>query len=440
MFRYLIRPECLFLIGTLQAFIPYVVWHFSDLNPSYRYQVSYIPIVIYSLGYVSFFLGTRTSSTRRVFPRFTCLGSLNTIHLLWARLLVSVIAVIAIIGVIRVYGCVPFLAFLSGKASVLDTDSSIAEGSTLGQMAFLNVTLFLLAACVLLTLLVRLQKGQRSLLSWQLLLPVAILIVGSTMSGKRQSIVLMAVFISTGLIVYSNNAISFLLDGFHIRTFLGRAITYVAALIATLFLFNYVGTLRSERDASLGISEAVSYLEQPQINLEYQCELAGFGPGDFAPAAILATLLPRRCDQYFPDLAIFQYYRPPRLEPTSPTGFYGELHWYIGMPGVLLFPFVTGWACRYCYAKAFHSIFFLFCYCQISWALLSCHSFNLFLHLVFVPLPILAFSLLAYVLRSQKLHALASATFIVNHKSPIRSLQPGDRNPWSSQAPMGGHP
>ena len=424
MLRQLIRPEYLFLIGTLQAILPYVLWHFSGENSSYYYRISYIPIIIYTLGYLAFYLGVGMVPLPRTTPRFSCLDSLNQKSLFWTRLTLSVMAVFAIYGIIQVYGSIPFLAFLSGETNVRDTDDMIAVGSTLGQMAMLNITLYMLAACVLLTLLVRLRNGCRSLLAWQILLPLGILVVGSTMSGKRQGLVIIAVFISTGLIVYSKDSFSFLLKGLYIQSFFGRVVVYTTTLIVALVTFNYVGMLRSEREINLGIDEAVRYLELPLINLEYQCELANFGPGEYAPAGILRNLLPKRWNQLFPDWDMFQHAPPLRLEPTSPTGFYGELHWYTGMPGVLLFPFFAGWLCRYCYSKAFGSLFFLFCYCQMSWPLLSCHSYNHFLNLPYIPLPIIAFFFLAYWLQPRGIDAHAPVASMANTK-PRLQLQPG---------------
>ena len=288
-------------MGTLQALIPYALWQHSGLNESYDYRVCYLPVAIYALGYLAFLLGTRMVRLPRKLPQLTCLDMIHLPNLDWATLLLSIIAVLEIIGLTRVYGFVPFLAFFSGEADVLIADDMLDERSALGQAALLHLTLGLLTACVLLKLLLQLRSRQGSLLSWQFLLPFSILGAGYLVGGKRQGVVMAGVFIATGLLMYSKQAIFFILEGLQIRSFLGRFVACAGAFVVALVLFNYIGMLRSSRDTNLGIEEAVSYLQFPLINLEYQCELAGWGPGDPRPVALFSNLLPKRWDRFFPD-------------------------------------------------------------------------------------------------------------------------------------------
>ncbi len=69
MWRRFFTPEILFLFGTLQALFPYVLWYFLGSNTNYHYEITYLPVVIWTVGYGFFWLGTKVTRIIRLAGR-----------------------------------------------------------------------------------------------------------------------------------------------------------------------------------------------------------------------------------------------------------------------------------------------------------------------------------------------------------------------------------
>jgi hypothetical protein len=238
------------------------------------------------------------------------------------------------------------------------------------------------------------------------------------------------VFLLTAILLASPSVISRILVRFHLRTFTSRLLLGATAMLVGLLFFEYVGAVRSDRDFEFGFNESLRYLELPLINLEYQCDIADFGPRDYLPTAPLRSLFPRRMELLFPQ-AFAPFDRPPRLEPTATAGFYGELQWFMGLPGCLATAFAVGGLAKFLYNRSSSSPLAFLCYCQISWPLFSCHSYNHFCNLVFVPLPLLAHVVLVLFLKPLR---DKSGLPMSKSPAPAKSLRLGALPPRLSRA------
>src|SRR4030066_1132607 len=59
--RSLVKPEFLFLLGAVQANLPYLLWWFGYPIPRvymFRFDITYRPLFLWILGYLAFCLGT----------------------------------------------------------------------------------------------------------------------------------------------------------------------------------------------------------------------------------------------------------------------------------------------------------------------------------------------------------------------------------------------
>lgn len=397
--RRFFAPEILFLLGTLQAVFPYLFWVGEGSSLNYIFEMTWGPGIIYLIGLFSFLIGARLAGRIQVKSehRFFYLDSLRSGKLFLVNVTLCGLLVVQIVQLTRVYGTIPLLAFISGDLDINDANESL-EGSALGQMALLQLTLLMLNAIVTLIILKRLRNHSFRPFSLDLLLPAALLVVGFTMGGKRQGLFMAIFFAFTALVLHGSELVNRLLAKLMIRGWAMRTGVYVCAPLIALCFFQFLGMARSGRSATLGLRESFFYLELPLINLEYQYELIGLGPDTFAPQGLLKSLVPRRIQEnLIGDGATFDW--PLKLEPTASAGFYGDLHWHTGLLGICLFTCFAGWISRFCYERAQTSLAALLCYCQIVWTLLSCHSYNHFLNLVFIPLPAICYILLATVIR-----------------------------------------
>src|SRR5260370_39283771 len=123
MWRRMASPECLFLAGTILSLLPYVHWRFEGLNHSYVYTTTYIPVVIWSMGYASFWLGARVkkmvSGANGASP-VTC--NVKNRELLLASFLAATF--VQIVALIYVYEGIPLLEYIGGASDVQQSDDA----------------------------------------------------------------------------------------------------------------------------------------------------------------------------------------------------------------------------------------------------------------------------------------------------------------------------
>src|ERR1017187_6529996 len=143
----LFSPRVLFLLGTLQALTPYLWWYLEGTNPHYRFQITYIPLLVWVVGYLCFCIGTFFATRARP-------GRIQDdgLSLRRARIYTSLLLVVAlgeVLAVIRAYGTVPIFAYLSGQATVNEVDASNWWQMKYGQLGALQLTLYFLNGLLL---------------------------------------------------------------------------------------------------------------------------------------------------------------------------------------------------------------------------------------------------------------------------------------------------
>lgn len=187
----LFRPDVLFLIGALQAIIPSLLLVGTGVNAGYRSGVLYGPVIIWVLGYISFWAGTRLVRRGKPHTRYPAIPlSLGVIKL--GLVMLSLVCLIEIYGATKVYGGIPLLAFASGQMDASDTNL-LETQSGFGQLGALTLTVSLLTALVFI-LIMKARRAGVSAVPW---IGSALLIdIFATMiNGKRQGMLMTVMFI-----------------------------------------------------------------------------------------------------------------------------------------------------------------------------------------------------------------------------------------------------
>jgi oligosaccharide repeat unit polymerase len=385
MWKKLFTPEILFCLGTIQALLPYVIWHLFGANTSYNYEITYLPVVIWVVGYIAFWVGTKL--VRPDLSSDVCSIKLSLSGTKVATWVTISLVILQIMQSLKVYGVLPIYGYLTGTANVLEINE-FQRDSGFGQFGFLTASLFFLNG-LLLILLIKGMEAQRQP-KFIFLIAFGVEVFGSLIAGKRQGLLICLTFLACGLSLYFNNPLKPILNllnlpsGKSIRIFI-----YAATVSGLVGLMGWFSSLRIGSGVEIsGISEILNYLQYPLINLEAQCAEIGLNPDHFNFFYPLLTLLPYKSYEVMaPALSEL----PMRLEPTIGAGFYGNIHWGLGLLGIIIYALLFGWLSKYCYRKAAHQLTYLLIYCQIAWTLLSAHTYNHFFTLIFLPVPALLF-------------------------------------------------
>jgi oligosaccharide repeat unit polymerase len=383
----LFRPDVLFLIGALQAIIPSLLLVGTGVNAGYRSGVLYGPVIIWVLGYISFWAGTRLVRRGKPHTRYPAIPlSLGVIKL--GLVMLSLVCLIEIYGATKVYGGIPLLAFASGQMDASDTNL-LETQSGFGQLGALTLTVSLLTALVFI-LIMKARRAGVSAVPW---IGSALLIdIFATMiNGKRQGMLMTVMFI------VCCSTVAFGSPSAAIESFLpwnpGRKTKLIFGAAVCVFVLNAISGLAAIR--SLGamnfsaVDNLLLYYGFPVMNMEEQCRVAdGLGPMEFKPLGIVKTLLPAKSIDRDSTLLGAD---PPRIEVTSPSGFYERIQWDTGPFGIVLFSLCCGAFCQTVYYRAFLGYGSLLAYGLIAWALFSAPLYNHFLNLLYFPLPALIF-------------------------------------------------
>jgi oligosaccharide repeat unit polymerase len=381
MWKTLFAPEVLFLIGGVQSLLPYIVWFFNGLNKSYAYTTTYIPITIWMTGYLSFWIGARSiKSAQPIQTDFLKIVKWDKFNFILG--LTFGLICIAILQAIEVYGGIPLLQYAS-EASNVSNVNDLQNNASAGQFGLLLSLLLFLNALILMFIIRSFESGKKHTLIFILLALTEIF--GGLMAGKRQALLITTTFVICGLSLRYNNPFRPILDIVNIpNTRLTKLLIPIAISSSLIWIMGSMIALRTGNAATSGTDEILTYLELPLINLESQCEKIGFGLEQNNFIYPLVTLLPYGLIQgVMLSVKDIPYYP----EPTASTGFYGTLHWGYGIYGTIVFSFIIGLTCKHLYNKSASSIFHFLAYCQICWTLISAHSYNHFLTLMFIPVP-----------------------------------------------------
>ncbi len=397
MWRRLFQPEVLFLLGTLQGLSPYLFMLSGAVPASIMLMVSYYPLAIWVVGYLSFWLGTRLVPSRSPFPTVQELQiSLQTLKFVLGLLCVA--SLLEMVGLARLYGGIPLLMFASGAASVNDTNNA-QTASGFGQVGATLLTLDLLVSALILFLIKCRQTNQKRALIVRWLLvagPVAFTLC--VFNGKRQGLFMYALIVAASSVISFGSPFDIFCNA-RKKPFrrINTALLAIGILLLVLPAISGFANLRNNgRVTGSGLEELESYYLYPMMNLALQCtEADGFGPYRFDPRGVFTPLLPSK-------LVVsqeFLYSAIPKVEITSPSGFYERLHWYTGLCGIVLFPLVCGVSCQYMYNVAHRRYAALLTYGFIAWALFSAPIYNHFVNLLFLPLPAALFWIASFAYR-----------------------------------------
>jgi oligosaccharide repeat unit polymerase len=381
------------------AFPPESVFAFAGI-------LNYLPVVIWTLGYAAFVLGTMTSGNALAKPAYELKHTQTRVRYITAGVIVLVL--VQLVGLTRVYGTLPLFSYVrqDGKLDITKA-VKLQEDSAVGQVGMLHLTLFCLNALVLIQFIINLETGRKA---WLLLvLAMAVMLLGNLSNGKRQGLFRALVFFCCGLSIYSNALIESI----------GRALPIprnrLVAAGATLFLIagfvgltGYIAFARNQgkfqRDT---LTEIVAYQEFPLINFEHQCEEVGFGPYRFDLLYSFQRLIPFK---WIEATGIARMKHPLHPIPSSPAGLYEDIQWSTGLWGVLGFSFLLGAALQWLYSQALRHVVCLLIYSQCAFALLVAHSFNEFLIVTYDPAPFVCFGILVWILCRPQRTPLSAGT------------------------------
>ncbi|MBD2197807.1 MULTISPECIES: O-antigen polymerase [Calothrix] len=385
MWRKIVSPEILFLLGTLQALFPYIIWMIQGPNENYNYEITYLPLFLWTIGYFFFWLGTRffKSNVDNVSSKLIKISFNGLKRIIF---IISVLIIIQIINIVQAYGFLPILEFFSGSININDVNNNAVD-TGFGQLGIFVTSLFFLNG-LLLSLVIKAVESHKKL-SLFFVINLLIAIFGTLITGKRQGLFILVFFIFSGLSIRFNSPLKTFIKVFGLQ--ISKQVRILLYILVPAILIYFMGFIASLRIGSgyqiSGTDETINYLQWPLINFEAQCEQAGLGPYKFNPIYSFVGLLPYRLYEDY----VMNNDLPPSPEPSSPVGFYGNLHWGLGITGIIVFALIFGMISKYFYKRSFFSLPHLLIYCQITWTLIAAHTYNHFLSLVFLPLPALCF-------------------------------------------------
>ncbi len=380
MLRRLLRPDLLFLLGTLQGLLPYLLLATGAAPEVTFFQLSYYPLAIWSIGYVSFWVGTR------LIPQFSSPAVPRdvpvSLPVLKAALLVLVsLSLLEMVLLAKVYGGIPLLMFASGAASVTDTNSAEAS-SGFGLVGLATLILSLLVMVMVLLILKSRQTGRPAAKWIAFSAPVAVLLC--VFNGKRQGLFMYLLIGGTMLALKPSRTGAAAPFSIRPRRTARTLLTIGGALLVLPLIAGLANFRNNGRTEQSGLQELGAYYLFPTMNLSLQCiQSGGFGPYQFKPLGVFASLMPAKLNVPGGMLGS----DPPRVERTSPNGFYERLQWDTGLWGIVLFPFACGAFCQLMYSLAARRYAALLTYGFATWALFSSPLYNHFLNLLFFPLP-----------------------------------------------------
>ncbi|MFZ0662035.1 MAG: O-antigen polymerase [Acidobacteriaceae bacterium] len=396
--RKIFRPEVIFLAGTVQALLPYLLAAFGVTPPDVNALLSYYPLFIWIIGYASFWIGTRLGP--RDIPNGASPPVQVSMSILKAVLVILVVAgLFEMYGLTKLYGGIPLLAFASGRLDVNDTNF-IQTQSGFGQVGAAALTVFLLIGVICL-IAVKARQEQLHVARWTLSALLFTLVM-SAFNGKRQGILMCLAIVASCSVIAFGSPFALIRSFFSLK--LKKRGMVIASILIVVVVLKAISGLVSIRTGGevthSATAELALYYEWPILNMSVQCrEAHGFGPFQLKPLGPFQTLLPAKFS--FLDESVFGT-DPPRFEISSPSGFYERLQWDLGLWGIISFSLLCGLFAQWMYRRAFRSHAALLTYAFMAWALFSAALYNHFLNLLFLPLPAVIFFVASYVNREMR--------------------------------------
>ena len=408
-------PEALFTVSFAQVSFIYSLWLLGIQDDAYQHLPSQLGFTIWAIGYLGFLSGCRVSQAFRLFESPPAI-SLRTVNISRAQKIAIFLFIVQGILLINLYGGIPLLNYLSGSRVVEDAHDKQLNAA-FGQLGLFVAST---TCCAFFVVTAALKDASRSAIRGASRTFFIIIVVGLTMiAGKRQGAFQVAAGIISAAVFQFRSPFEAL--GLFVTGIQSRLRGIIVLVLSILALFATMESLEAIRTGGqVGRSRGASilaYMEIPLINFDYQTQVAGFGPAKGVdPRGVFMTLLPRRLwDDWIDPTNL-----PAVLEPTSPSGFWQYIHWYLGTPAVAGAGFVIGMLCRWCYNQAFASPVWLAIYCLIPWCLVTAVAYNHFLNLAFFLLPSILTILIILVAGNNKTQAASQYSEGVLHGTEHR--------------------
>lgn len=388
MCKFIIRPDMLFSLATVQALSPYVFWQFGIGEFKGQENLTYIPLFVWTAGWIAFLAGSSIPVTRALpEPVFQISSSEKVIKV--ATYIMMAILCAQIASLAQLYGGLPILSYLRQDGAInIGTAVALQEESATGQVGSVYITTAVLHGLILLLIINNLEQKRRD----QLLIFAAFLVLfaAHAVNGKRQGFVRCAVFLFTGLTLYAGNPVSALAGASRLVRTRRGAWAALAVTLGLLFLsFGYLANIRNQGHYKRGsMEELIAYQEYSLINYELECSATGLAPHRLDFLLWMRRMIPYK---WMEAVGMGNQEMPQRYEPWAPAGLYEDIHWSLGVGGCVIFAFLLGVSTMWCYRQALASPFCLLAYCQVAFSLMLAHSFNEFISLSWIPAPLMLF-------------------------------------------------
>ena len=409
----LFHPVVLFGLGAFQAIFPYILWMFGYPRlESYQVEISYEPVLLWFLALGAFVFGSfyeEAIREKRVSASFFA-NDFNRIDLVRVTLLGYVLLPLVVFQLFLIaglYGEIPIVGFATG----LDIDSVNLQQSQsgLGQLGLLQISIATLGAILFATLAA---PNNWSLANKILAICIIlILVIATTFQGKRQGLAMEVMSFVFACIATGSHPANRLFEKLGLRRlgFVGTCSLISIGVVILVILMGTLGSLRLGEGLGFsffgGVDELIRYLSLPLINMEWMLSVTEWRDNAFDPAALLVSLLPYKIwEGILEGLSGYELWAKflggllgepmPRIEPTASAGFFGAVYWYTGKFGIVLFCGAVGAVSKRFYLRSRSDLFSMLVYSQFCWTLFAAHTYNHFLNLIFIPVPVLCFYLL----------------------------------------------
>lgn len=377
-----LAPEYLFLLGVAQALFPYIIWAVRGVNENYDQEIFGTPILLWSIGFLSFYVGAKFSSVQ--YSKNNLGFMIDRRRVQFVTYLSLMVWILLLFPVIHAYGGIPILEFLSGSTTIDNINES--QSTTIpGLFGIWLVSNTVLAISATLAVIAR-HSCKRTLSVLILVLGLAV-IFGSIMAGKRQSLLIAGSLIIPSIIIGMN----YFLTNHRLRFFNRRIFKLtIISLIAVVFAFGVIGHLRTAGSIEGGsIMQLFNYLEYPLINMEWQLREFGLLDGAENIIPLISGFIPYKLisgsdfglDNTY---AIYSFFYP---EPGIGAGYFGAVHLAFGIVGVIVFGALTGLISRKVFNLAKFDPRWSVPYSCFVWPLISAHSYSHLTSILFFFLP-----------------------------------------------------
>lgn len=379
---YLINPVILFTLGTFMGILPGLIKDnlIFDAYNSFVFtnEIFYVyltGLAFFSIGYIISQNITKVDKSQFV------LKKLNSFE----ALLVSFFLLILLIISISIYGGVPILEIIQGNFNISEVNEIQEENESQGFFGFqylVFITLILIFQFWFLQISVlHLKTSRKKILIYKLIF--ILMIFTSLYTGKRQLLVIFfTMTLSYSWLYLANNS-----DVKGLKT-LNKKI--IIGLVLIFILFSAIGILRTYQNFSFEklFFPVIAYASYPFMNLSIIIQKANTNAYSFSLISLKDTI-----QQGFP--YIFRgnpisLVNMPYVEKTSPSSLYGIIFWNLRYIGVVIFTLILGLIIGRIYKKAINgNRWNVVIYSLSIWPLLSIHSYNHFLNVMYFILPVI---------------------------------------------------